>query len=123
MLPSVLIIIVAVFVFTVVMQLGMRWVGKLIGADVETRLRSAQTIVEDHTVPESWIHNYRRRIDTMRSQGKSQKAIDKVGKKALAHCLKQVDDVMFFFTRVNVADSPIPATPCLQNCAASGNAG
>ena len=89
-----------------IIRLVMRCGAYNMSAQVETRFRAVDMIVNHDHVPEDWIASYRKKIDALRASGSSDQQIERVGRCAQRHCLKKINDLMRFFRRSAFFDTP-----------------
>jgi hypothetical protein len=106
MLQVILGLALVVGIVAVGMQLAVRWAGKQLTGDLVARLRAGETVVNDEQLPESWLAPYRARITGLRSSGKGESEIAAVGLAAHKHCLSELDKLIRFYEKTNLADSP-----------------
>lgn len=100
-------LLAAVFGFAMfLMGQAVRWTGERFRRDVVTRVRAAETIIEQRHLPDDWLAPYRAKIEALRSAGKSEEDVARVGHNAQAQCLRKIDELMRFFRQVNVTDTP-----------------
>ena len=97
---------VVVAVVTVGMYLAGNWAERLFSRGLVANLKAGETIVEENRLPDAWIRPYRKKIDGMRRAGKKQQDIDKVGRQAQKDWFKKMDDLIVFFQKTNLTDSP-----------------
>jgi hypothetical protein len=100
---AVLALLVGVVIF--LMQIMIRWGTTRLTQEVETRMRAAESIVNHNRLPEAWLRRDRERIAAIRRSGKDQEEIDRVGRKAVASSLRQIDGLIKFFETSPVLDS------------------
>jgi hypothetical protein len=106
MLLSILALAVVIGLIIFGLQLSVRLVTRLMVGELAERLRAGECIVNDQSVPESWLAQPRKRIAALRSAGKSDDEIERAGQAAKAACLRKLDDLIGYFGRTNVTDSP-----------------
>ncbi len=107
MLLTLLFVTIAFALFTLGTIYMMRWASGYISRDVETHLRAAERVVNEGRIPDEWLVAYRRQASAMRAAGKSDLEMEKVAQRARSHIQKQIDNLMYFFSKTNVTDSDV----------------
>lgn len=105
MLPMLLVSIVAVAVVMVLLVLSTRWAMQYVLDYIAIRQRAAQCIVEEGRVPEEWARPYRRRLDSLQRKGGSPAEAERIGQRAQARFLRQLDDLTRYFERARCFDT------------------
>jgi hypothetical protein len=104
-MPTMLLLVVVIAIGATLMgKLGL-WAGQRIRRDVIAQLQASETIIERRQIPEEWLAPYRAKIEALRSAGRDERDIARVGLKAQANCLHRMDQLILFFRKANVTDT------------------
>jgi hypothetical protein len=87
-----------------VIKLMADWGERQFVRDVTTKLDDAGHIVNNDSLPGSWVQPFRAQVATIRRTGGSEQKLDRVGKKARRHCLHNLESLIQFFKDKNVTD-------------------
>jgi hypothetical protein len=81
----------------------------------EDRFRAADEIINQGQVPEVWTHSFSQRIDRISRLGAAGDDIERVGRRAHEHCLRQLDSLIRFLSKGNFFDSPETRATLLES--------
>ena len=106
LLVILLVLVICMGLVIALIQLTTRWALFRATRQIEHRFRAAEAIVNEGQVPEMWVRSFRQRIDKIRQSGGTDDDIERVGRQAHQHCLRQLDSLIRFLQDKDFFDSP-----------------
>ncbi len=71
-----------------------KWASGVIQRHIQERMEALDAIVNSGRVPDNWLKPYRKRAVGLLAQGHDQARLERLGRKAQKHCLRQVDGLI-----------------------------
>lgn len=105
MIWSFLLFAVGIAASALVVKVAADWGERHFIRTIEKTLDDAGHIVNEEKLPQAWLQPFRKRIDAMQREGKSESGMDRVGRRARRRCLRNLDGLIQFFQKRNVTDS------------------
>jgi hypothetical protein len=102
-------ILLALIPFTLIL-LVIHWMSKratrTVNQDIERKIRAAETLVNQHQLPEEWLAPHRAKLSGVAARGAGDRRVARVVDAARKDCLQRIDELIQFFKRGLLVDSP-----------------
>ncbi len=98
-------IVVAIAGFMTIFGISMRWAVRFVTRYIENRQRSTQCIVEEGRVPDNWARPFLRDIQAAQCRGSLPAEMERIGRRAQAHFLHELDSLVRDYIRGGGFDS------------------
>jgi hypothetical protein len=105
MFELVLILGLTIGLATFLFQILTRFATWAVAGSVESRMRAAESIVNEERIPPFWIRSYQAKRDELIKQGAGPEVLADLGRKAQSDCIKRIDDLLHFFENDRIVDS------------------
>ncbi len=101
-------LLIALLAFVAVMVGGMYGfsvlASKMVTHAIQTRLKALEQITNEQ-IPDDWLRPFRRRVAALRQTAADEGRFSRLSGRIQRHCLRNLDEMIRFTTRVNYTDS------------------
>lgn len=88
------------------MYVAVRWASAQVTGDLARNLHAGETVVNQQSVPADWSRPHQRRLRKLEAAGAGPADLNAAAEDARAHVLRKLDDLIRFYEKTNVVDSP-----------------
>lgn len=94
-------------IFTLVtIKVLTRWATRVVGRNIEAKMRAAEQLVNFHAIPEQWLAAHRSKFAALQARGADEQQIARVVDAACRDSLRRVDALIGYFGQGAFVDSP-----------------
>ena len=101
-----LLAIAAIGILMLLMRVTLAWVARWAARHSEARFRAVEQIANGGPPPEAWLRPYRQKLEHLRSTGAGAAEVERLGRTAQRHCLRELDHLIHFLKEGSFYDSP-----------------
>jgi hypothetical protein len=99
-----LVFAVGIAVCTLLAKVLVDWGERYFTRTITSTLSDTEHIVNKGKLPKAWVQPFRERIEAIRRKGGSENKMERIGRKALRRCLRNIDSLIKFYQERNVTD-------------------
>jgi hypothetical protein len=82
------------------------WAARVVGRNIEAKMRAAERLVNLHTTPDDWLASHRAKLAGLQARGAGEQQVARAVESARRDCLRRIDALIGYFGQGAFVDSP-----------------